>query len=131
MAAAFGGGFSAEDIFSQFGDIFGGALGGGGGRGQQRARRGSDLRYVMELTLEEAVQGREKKPLLLLHRHRVKPVTVKALKIRTMLKPVKPVMVQVKCACSKVSSLFSRPVVPVAVKVKSSRTHVTPVMVQV
>lgn len=51
----FGGGFSAEDIFSQFGDIFGGAFGGGGR--QQRARRGSDLRYVMELTLEEAVKG--------------------------------------------------------------------------
>ena len=56
----FGGGFSAEDIFSQFGDIFGGAFGGGGGRGQQRARRGSDLRYVMELTLEEAVRGVKK-----------------------------------------------------------------------
>ena len=55
----FGGGFSAEDIFSQFGDIFGGAFG-GGGRSQQRARRGSDLRYVMELTLEEAVKGVKK-----------------------------------------------------------------------
>ncbi len=55
----FGGGFSAEDIFSQFGDIFGGAFG-GGGRQQQRARRGSDLRYVMELTLEEAVKGVKK-----------------------------------------------------------------------
>ena len=53
------GGFSAEDIFSQFGDIFGGAFG-GGGRGQQRQRRGSDLRYVMELTLEEAVKGVKK-----------------------------------------------------------------------
>ena len=55
----FGGGFSAEDIFSQFGDIFGGAFG-GGGRQQQRAHRGSDLRYVMELTLEEAVKGVKK-----------------------------------------------------------------------
>src|SRR5690606_39506981 len=55
----FGGGFNAEDIFSQFGDIFGGAFG-GGGRQQQRARRGSDLRYVMELTLEEAVKGVKK-----------------------------------------------------------------------
>ncbi|MEB3754472.1 molecular chaperone DnaJ [Acinetobacter sp. MD2(2019)] len=53
------GGFSAEDIFSQFGDIFGGAFG-GGGRSQQRQRRGSDLRYVMELTLEEAIQGVKK-----------------------------------------------------------------------
>lgn len=54
-----GGGFSAEDIFSQFGDIFGGAFG-GGGRGQQRQRRGADLRYVMELTLEEAIKGVKK-----------------------------------------------------------------------
>ena len=59
MGGGGGGGFSAEDIFSQFGDIFGGAFG-GGGRSQQRARRGSDLRYVMELTLEEAVKGVKK-----------------------------------------------------------------------
>ncbi|MDO4222885.1 MAG: molecular chaperone DnaJ [Acinetobacter sp.] len=55
----FGGGFSAEDIFSQFGDIFGGAFG-GGGRQQQRQARGSDLRYELELSLEEAVQGTTK-----------------------------------------------------------------------
>lgn len=52
------GGFNAEDIFSQFGDIFGGAFGGGGR--QQRQRQGSDLRYVMELSLEEAVKGTNK-----------------------------------------------------------------------
>ena len=53
-----GGGFSAEDIFSQFGDILGGSF---GGRSQQQGQgRGSDLRYVMELTLEEAVQGVKK-----------------------------------------------------------------------
>ena len=55
-----GGGFSAEDIFSQFGDIFGGAFGGRGGQGQQRQKRGSDLRYVMELDLEEAIKGTKK-----------------------------------------------------------------------
>ncbi len=55
-----GGGFGGGsgdfgDIFGDvFGDIFGG---GGGGRRQQRAQRGSDLRYNMELTLEEAVRG--------------------------------------------------------------------------
>lgn len=69
------GGFSAEDIFSQFGDIFGGAFGGGGR--QQRQRRGSDLRYVMELTLEEAVKGVKKKPLPLLLQHLVMCVMVK------------------------------------------------------
>ena len=42
-----GGGFSMEDIFEQFGDIFGGHYGGGGGfsrRAQPRQRRGTDLR---------------------------------------------------------------------------------------
>ncbi|WP_434352950.1 molecular chaperone DnaJ [Psychrobacter sp. HD31] len=44
------------DIFGSFGDIFGQQRGGGGGR----ARRGSDLRYVLDLTLEEAVKGCKK-----------------------------------------------------------------------
>ncbi len=49
------GGF--EDVFGDvFGDIFG-----GGGRGRQRAQRGSDLQYNLELTLEEAVFGTEVK----------------------------------------------------------------------
>lgn len=46
-----GGGADFSDIFGDvFGDIF------GGGR-RQRAARGADLRYNMELTLEEAVRG--------------------------------------------------------------------------
>ena len=46
-----------NDIFSQvFGDAFGDAFGGrGGGRQQQSGpRRGSDLRYDLEITLEQA-----------------------------------------------------------------------------
>jgi len=41
-----GGGMDMDDIFSHFGDIFGGAFGGRGrrGGGGQRRRRGSDLR---------------------------------------------------------------------------------------
>ncbi len=51
------GGFG--DIFGDvFGDIFGGAGGGGGGG---RARRGSDLRYTLELNLEQAVWGCDEK----------------------------------------------------------------------
>lgn len=50
-----GGGF--EDIF---GDVFGDIFGGGGRRGQ-RAQRGSDLQYNLELTLEDAVFGTEVK----------------------------------------------------------------------
>lgn len=57
-------GFGAEsfsDIFSDvFGDIFGGG-GGGGGRRRSRAQRGADLRYNLDLTLEEAVAGTEVK----------------------------------------------------------------------
>ena len=59
----FGGGMDMDDIFSQFGDIFGGAFGGGGrGRGQRRARvKGSNLRIRVKLTLEEIANGVEKK----------------------------------------------------------------------
>ena len=41
-----------------FGDIFGG--GGGGGRGRSNVYRGADLRYNLEITLEEAARGAEK-----------------------------------------------------------------------
>ncbi|ODP96519.1 MULTISPECIES: molecular chaperone DnaJ [Salinivibrio] len=50
----FGGGADFSDIF---GDVFGDIFGGGRRGGQQRAQRGADLRYNMELTLEEAVRG--------------------------------------------------------------------------
>ncbi|GMM90075.1 molecular chaperone DnaJ [Vibrio fortis] len=55
-----GGGFGGGhgDFGDIFGDVFGDIFGGGRrGGGQQRAQRGSDLRYNMELTLEEAVRG--------------------------------------------------------------------------
>ncbi len=56
------GGFSMEDIFSQFGDIFGGGgFGGGGSRGGRRVNRGSNLRVKVKLSLEEIVNGVEKK----------------------------------------------------------------------
>ncbi len=42
-----------------FGDMFGDIFGGGGGGGRQRQRRGADLRYNLDLSLEEAVQGTE------------------------------------------------------------------------
>ena len=64
-----GGGFSMEDIFSQFGDIFGGHFSGGfsgfsgSGRGQrsQRVNKGSDLRVRVKLTLAEIAKGTTKK----------------------------------------------------------------------
>jgi molecular chaperone DnaJ len=61
-----GGGMNMDDIFSQFGDIFGGAFGGGGfsgfgGGGGQRRVKGSNLRIRVKLTLEEIANGVEKK----------------------------------------------------------------------
>ena len=55
----FGGGMSMEDIFSQFGDIFGGGFGGFGG-GHRQEVRGSNLRVRICLNLEEMVNGTQK-----------------------------------------------------------------------
>ena len=60
------GGMNMEDIFSQFGDIFGSAFGGGfsgfsGFGGGQRRVKGSNLRIRVTLSLEEVATGVEKK----------------------------------------------------------------------
>ncbi len=54
----FGAGGAGAGNFD-FGDIFGDIFGGGRG-GRSQAQRGSDLRYNMEITLEEAARGAEK-----------------------------------------------------------------------
>ena len=61
-----GGGMNMDDIFSQFGDIFGGGGGfesffGGGGRGGARRHKGSNLRIKLKLNLEEVAKGVDKK----------------------------------------------------------------------
>ena len=61
----FGGGMSMDDIFENFGDVFGGfGFGGGGGRqrgGGRRVSKGSNIRIKVALTLEEIASGIEKK----------------------------------------------------------------------
>jgi molecular chaperone DnaJ len=66
----YGGSMNMDDIFSQFGDIFGGGspfegFFGGGGRqssgGGRRVARGSNLRIKVRLTIEEIANGTEKK----------------------------------------------------------------------
>ncbi|MBR1766266.1 MAG: molecular chaperone DnaJ [Bacteroidales bacterium] len=73
MDGAYGqGGMNMNDIFSQFGDLFGDLFGGGGfrtgfsgfnggGRGARRVLRGTNLRIKVKLTLEEIDHGCEKK----------------------------------------------------------------------
>ena len=60
------GGFTVDDIFSRFGDIFGGGFGdyfGGraGGSGAAQRPMGSDLRLTVRLTLEDINSGVDKK----------------------------------------------------------------------
>jgi molecular chaperone DnaJ len=65
--AGYSGFGNASDIFSSFGDIFEDffdieSLFGGGGRSRSRgnrARRGADLQYKLEITFEEAARGKE------------------------------------------------------------------------
>ncbi len=57
-ASGFSGGFDFGDIFES---VFGGAAAGAGRRGGSRVYRGSDLRYDLTLSLEEAVAGTEQK----------------------------------------------------------------------
>jgi len=62
----YGGGMNMDDIFSQFGDIFGGGggFGGFGGSsrgGGRRVVRGSNLRVKVKLNLQEIAKGVEKK----------------------------------------------------------------------
>jgi len=62
-----GGGMSMDDIFSHFGDIFGGGFGGFGGfgggssQGRRRVSKGANLRVKVKLTLKEIAEGVEKK----------------------------------------------------------------------
>ncbi|MBD8488298.1 molecular chaperone DnaJ [Echinicola sp. CAU 1574] len=61
-----GAGMNMDDIFSQFGDIFGGGGGfesffGGGSRGGRRVRKGTNLRVKLKVNLKEVANGVEKK----------------------------------------------------------------------
>jgi molecular chaperone DnaJ len=54
----FGGGPGGANFSDIFGDVFGDIFGGGrGGAGGPRVQRGADLRYNLELSLEDAVAG--------------------------------------------------------------------------
>jgi molecular chaperone DnaJ len=52
------GGFNMDDIFSQFGDIFGGAF---GFNNRKPQKRGSDLRIKSSLMIHEVINGTQKK----------------------------------------------------------------------
>jgi molecular chaperone DnaJ len=53
------GGGAGGQGFGDFGDIFESIFGSGFGGGRQQARRGADLRYDMEISLDEAFHGKQ------------------------------------------------------------------------
>jgi molecular chaperone DnaJ len=57
---AYAGGDFASAFSDVFDDLFGDFMGRGGGAGRQRATRGSDLRYNLRISLEEAYRGLQK-----------------------------------------------------------------------
>jgi len=57
MSGAGGAGFGG--FADAFGDIFGDIFGGSGGRSRSNVYRGADLRYNLEVSLEEAARGAE------------------------------------------------------------------------
>lgn len=76
-----GAGMNMDDIFSQFGDIFGGggfsSFFGGGGGGGRRTKKGTNLRVKLKLNLQEIANGVEKK--IKVKRHVIAPgVTFKS-----------------------------------------------------
>ena len=56
-----GGGFNMEDIFSNFGDIFGSAFNQRYSGGQKPQSRGSNLRIKVTLNIDEIIKGTSKK----------------------------------------------------------------------
>src|SRR5690554_1199155 len=121
-----GGGFGGGGFSDIFGDAFSDFFT-GGGRQQNGPRRGSDLRYTMDLTLEEAVHGVEKKitiPTLV----SCETCDGSGAKAGTKPKSCIHVMALVRCVCNKAFLPFSKPVLPVVVKVLLLKIHVIVVM---
>ena len=81
-----------------FGDIFG-----GGGRGRQRVVRGEDLRYDIQITLEEAVKGTTKDIQINTLAHCDSCAMVLAQKKDQKLRHAQAVMVLVVFVANKVS----------------------------
>ena len=108
-----GGGHGGAQFSDIFGDVFGDIFGGGGSRGRAGPQRGSDLRYNLEITLEEAVAGTEVK---------IPIPTLVSCKPCDGSGATKGSKVTMRSGCSKVSLAFSKPVQPAAAQANRSRT---------
>lgn len=125
-----GAGFGGQNFSDIFGDVFSDFF--GGGRGGQRggAQRGSDLRYTLELNLEEAVRGTSvniRVPTLV----NCKPCDGSGAKKGSSPITCQRVAVLVKFACSRASSLCSRPARAAMARARSFPIRAIPAMAKV
>ena len=67
MGGGAGAGFGGAGFADAFGDIFGDIFGGGRGGQRSNVYRGADLRYNMEISLEDAAKGTETKIRIPVH----------------------------------------------------------------
>jgi molecular chaperone DnaJ len=108
----FGDGFGGDGFASSMADIFDDLFGGFGGGGRARSNgreRGSDLRYNMEITLEEAFKG--------------KTASIKVpTSISCEARPAAPAVVMAACVRNKGSSRLNAPVRLARAAVRSSTT---------
>ena len=126
-AGGFGGGFGGADFGDMFGDIFGDIFG-GGGRGRQRVVRGEDLRYDLEITLEEVCKRLQPKIFKSILLPIVIAVVVLGLKKVLKWKLVRIAMVLVEFVVSKVSLYLKVSVQLVMVAVRKLKNLVAVVM---
>lgn len=105
-----GGGFGAGSYHDIFGDVFGDIFGQSRGRGGNKSNqvfRGADLRYVLDLDLEEAVAGVEKTIQFKTHVS-CKECGGNGAKKGRLRRPAQRVMAQAKPAFHKASLLFNK-----------------------
>jgi molecular chaperone DnaJ len=109
-AGGFGGGGFGDAFSDIFGDIFGGGS-------RSRARKGADLQYNLELSLEDAVNGTMVKIR----------VPAAAPNPEALRKPAPPVAATARCACNRDSFRCSKPARIAVARVLPSATPARPV----
>ena len=92
-----------------FGDIFGDIFGGGGGARPLDVYRGADLRYNLEITLEEAARGTETKIRIPTLEECETCHGTRRQARHAAARPARPAAATARCACSRASSRSSRP----------------------
>ena len=112
QSAGGGAGFGGAGFGDAFGDIFGDIFGGNRGGQRNNVYRGADLRYNMEISLEDAARGTESK-IRIPAQATCETCNGSALRKVLHLSPVRHVLVMVKYECNKAFSQCNKPALSV------------------